>query len=83
MVIYLDMLLIKKVIQSFYLLVLQGHVTNKNHCISTATVRMANKLGKMMISLDGLLPIMSHDPLIMWPCELRGSPTKGGQHANT
>ena len=34
---------------------------------------MATKLGRMIASLDGLLPIMSHDPLITWPCEIRGS----------
>ena len=36
---------------------------------------MATKLGKMLTSLDGILPIMSHDPLISWPCEIRGSLT--------
>ena len=39
---------------------------------------MATKLGRMIASLDGLLPIMSHDPLITWPCEIRGLPTGGG-----
>ena len=34
---------------------------------------MTTKLGRMIASLDGLLPIMSHDPLITWPCEIRGS----------
>ena len=38
---------------------------------------MATKLGRMIASLDGLLPIMSHDPLITWPCEIRGSFTGG------
>ena len=32
----------------------------------------------MTASLDGLLPIMSHDPLITWPCEMRRSLTGGG-----
>ena len=41
-------------------------------------VSMANKLGRMITSLDGLLPIMSHDPLITWPCEIRGLLTGGG-----
>ena len=41
-------------------------------------VSMANKLGRMIASLDGLLPIMSHDPLITWPCEIRGLLTGGG-----
>ena len=39
---------------------------------------MTNKLGKVMTSLDGLLPIMSHDPLVTRPCEIRGSLTGGG-----
>ena len=39
---------------------------------------MATKLGRMIASLDGLLPIMSHDPLITWSCEIRGSLTEGG-----
>ena len=41
-------------------------------------VSMANKLGRMIASLDDLLPIMSHDPLITWPCEIRGLLTGGG-----
>ena len=39
---------------------------------------MATKLGRMIASLDGLLPIMSDDPLITKPCEIRGSLTGGG-----
>ena len=39
---------------------------------------MATKFDRMIASLDGLLPIMSHDPLITWPCEIRGSQTGGG-----
>ena len=39
---------------------------------------MTTKLGRMIASLDGLLPIMSHDPLITWPCEIRGLLTGGG-----
>ena len=59
------------VIQSFDHAVLQGHVTNKNHFISIARVSIANKICRMMTSLDGLLPMMSRDPLIPWPCEIR------------
>ena len=40
-------------------------MANKNHYISIAT-----KLGRMMASLDGLLPIISHDPLIMQSYEI-------------
>ena len=39
---------------------------------------MANKLGRIMISFGGLLPIITNDLLIMWPCEIRGSLTRGG-----
>ena len=39
---------------------------------------IANKLGRKMTSLDRLLPIMSHDPLITWDCEIRGPLTGGG-----
>ena len=39
---------------------------------------MATKLDRMIASLDGLLPIMLHDPLITWSCEIRGSLTGGG-----
>ena len=39
---------------------------------------MATKLGRMIASLDGLLLIMSHDPLITWSCEIQGSITGGG-----
>ena len=39
---------------------------------------MATKIGRMIASLDGLLPIMLHDPLITWSFEIRGSITEGG-----
>ena len=39
---------------------------------------MATKHGRVIASLDGLLPIMSHDPLIIWPCKIRSSRTGGG-----
>ena len=58
------------VLQSFDHAVLQDHVTNKNHYISITRVPVATKIGKMMTSLDGILPT-SHDPLITWPCEIR------------
>ena len=47
----------------------------KSFYFSITRVPMANKLGRKMTSLDVLLPIMSHDPLIRWPCEIRGSLT--------
>ena len=58
-------------------MVLQGHVTN-NHHISITRVSIATNLRRMIASLDGLLPMMSHDPLITWPCEIWGSLTGGG-----
>ena len=64
--------------QSFDHAALQGQVANKNQYISITRVSMATKLGKMITSLDGLLLIMSHDPLIRWPFEIRGSLTGGG-----
>ena len=39
---------------------------------------MATKLGRMIASVDRLLPIMSHDPLITCPCEIRGLFIEGG-----
>ena len=39
---------------------------------------MANKLGRVMTSLDRLLPIMPHDPLVTRPCQIPGSLTGGG-----
>ena len=59
-------------------MVLQGHVANKNHHISITRVSIATKLGRMIASLVGLLPIMSHDPLITWHWEIQGSLTGGG-----
>ena len=41
--------------------VLQCHVTNENHYISTTRVPMATKLGRMVTCLDGLLKITSHN----------------------
>ena len=43
---------------------------------------MANNFGRMMTARDGLLLIMSQDPLITWPCEIRGSLKEELQHAN-
>ena len=39
---------------------------------------MATKLGRIMNYVDGLLPLMLHDPLITWPCEIRGVLTGEG-----
>ena len=31
---------------------------------------MTNKPGKVVIKLYGLLPIKSHDPIVMWSCKI-------------
>ena len=66
-----------KVIQGFDHVVLQGHAANKNHDISITRVSMTTKLCRKIAFLDGLLPVMLHDPLIIWPCEIWGSLTGG------
>ena len=53
-------------------------MVNKNNHISIIRVFMATKLAGMITSLDGLLSIMSHEPLFTWPCEIRGSLTGRG-----
>ena len=44
----------------------QVHETNQNHYISTFTVAVATKLGRMVTYLVGLLPIKSNGTLITW-----------------
>ena len=38
--------------------------------ISTTSVLMATKIGRMVTYLDGLLTAKSHDPLITWSCKI-------------
>ena len=45
---------------------LKSHNTNEKHHISTSRVPMTTKLGRMVTCVEGLLPMKSHDPLIMW-----------------
>ena len=59
-------------------MLLQSDVANKNPQVCITRVSMATKLGRMIASLNGLLPIMSHDPLITWPCKIRGQHAGGG-----
>ena len=59
-------------------MVMQGHLTNKKNYIFIRRVPMATNLGRVITSLDVLLPIMPHDALITWPCENRDSLTRGG-----
>ena len=77
MVTYFERLL---TIKSFYALITWScKVTKKKILyISITRVPMANKLGRIMISFDGLLPIITNDLLIMQPCEIRGYLTWGG-----
>ena len=48
----------------------QGHVTNKNHYISTTRVPVATKHGRMVTYPDWLLTIKSLGALIKWSCEV-------------
>ena len=50
--------------------ILQTHLTNENHYISTTRVPMTNKLGKMMIYFEELLTIKSFYALITWSCKV-------------
>ena len=45
-------------------MVLQGHVTNENHYISTTSVTIRAKLGRTKSYFDKLLPRKLHEPLI-------------------
>ena len=47
-----------------YNTLMQGHVTNENHYISTARFSMATKLGKMVTYFDWVLPMKLHDDFI-------------------
>ena len=58
------MLSTHKVTWPYNHVVLWGHVTNWN--ISTTSLPMATKLGRMRTSLEWLLPIKSHDHIIKW-----------------
>ena len=42
-----------------------GHVTKQNHYISTTTVRMTTKLGRMLNYIEQLPPINLLDPLVV------------------
>ena len=48
----------------------QNRVANLKHYISTVRVPIATKLGRMITYLDGFLPEKSHNPLIMWSCNI-------------
>ena len=59
-----------KITWLFNHVVLQDYMTNLIPYNSTTRVAMTTILGRMVTYLDGLLPIQSHDPLIMWSCEI-------------
>ena len=44
----------------------QDDETNWNHCISNVTVPMDTRLGRMVIYLEGLLPIQLRDTFVTW-----------------
>ena len=50
--------------------VLQCHVTDKNHYISSTTVPMATKLDRMVTYFERLLTIKSFYVLITWSCKV-------------
>ena len=50
--------------------VLQCHVTNKNHYISSTRVPMATKLDRMVTYFERLLTIKSFYALITWSCKV-------------
>ena len=47
-------------------MILQYHLINSNH-ISTTTVSMATKLGRVVTYLEGLFSIKSYKAFITWP----------------
>ena len=69
MVAQLDRLLPTKS-HDFDYMILRDHVTSQNHYISTITMPMTMKLGKMLTYLEELLTIKLHNTLIMWSCKV-------------
>ena len=53
-----------------------------NHYMSITRVSIATRLCRMMTFPDGLQHIMSHNPLIKWPYEIRGPHTGGDSACN-
>ena len=63
-------LLTNKVQWPYNHVVLWDHVTNEKHFISTTKMLMATIRGRMMTYLEWLLPIKSHDHIVMWSCKI-------------
>ena len=61
---------IRKVTRHFDHMVLRDHLTWQTKNISDSRVLMANKLGRMVTYLDGVLPIKSHETLIKFSCKI-------------
>ena len=51
-------------------MVLQGHLTNENHYISTTRLPITTKFDRMVTYLDGLLLKKLKDPLFLWSYEI-------------
>ena len=50
-------------------MVLQVHVINENHYVSTTKEPVASKPGRMLTYIDRLLCLTLHEPLITWSFE--------------
>ena len=46
-------------------------LTNYNYYISTATLSMTTKFGRIVTNLEGHLSIMLLDLLVKWSCEVK------------
>ena len=62
---YLEGLLSIELLDNFYYVVLQNHVTQKNHYTSIATVFMATKFDRTVTYLKGLMHIKLSNSLAM------------------
>ena len=61
---YLEAALKQEALIHFDNVVLQYHVTNESHWISTTRVSMSTKRDRIVTNIDGILLICSSDPLI-------------------
>ena len=59
-----------KVTRPFDYMVLQCHVTNKNHYISTTTVSTTITLGRVVTCFEGLRSIKSRAFQVKWSCNM-------------
>ena len=61
---YLEAALKQEALIHFDNVILQYHVTNESHWISTSRVSTSTKRDRIVTNIDGLLLICSSDPLI-------------------